>query len=168
VADLAPYLRRVPTDNYPASGGFFVHYVWSPFRAGYDGLYVGCRDAGGAAAAVACLAALTPPAPAPEALPSVDVIPKPAAMPAPLPPAESDRVLLTNGRGGMARLYVDLGRIALVGHSRGGEAVATAAVFNAQPRWSDDANVAFDFGFGIRALVVHGAPEGAQAPVSHP
>ncbi|MBM4164330.1 MAG: hypothetical protein FJ222_07810 [Lentisphaerae bacterium] len=64
--DLAPWLRRVPTENYPAAGGFFVHYLWSPFRAGYDALYVGCRDVAGAEAAVACLAGLkprTPPSP---------------------------------------------------------------------------------------------------------
>jgi WD40 repeat protein len=65
VADLAPYLRRVPTENYPATGNFFVHYVWSPFRAGYDALYMGCGDVAGAEAAVACLATLTAPAPAP-------------------------------------------------------------------------------------------------------
>ncbi len=65
VADLAPYLRRVPTENYPAPGNFFVHYVWSPFRAGYDALYMGCGDVAGAEAAVACLATLIVPAPAP-------------------------------------------------------------------------------------------------------
>ncbi len=71
VADLAPYLRRVPTDNYPAPGGFFVHYVWSPFRAGYDALYVGCHDTAGAEAAVTCLAGLKLPeaAPVPEPTP---------------------------------------------------------------------------------------------------
>ncbi|MEI6211979.1 MAG: PQQ-binding-like beta-propeller repeat protein, partial [bacterium] len=46
-------------------GNFFIHYVWSPFRAGYDALYMGCRDVAGAEAAVASLATLTPPAPAP-------------------------------------------------------------------------------------------------------
>ena len=58
LADLQPYLRRLPSENYPAAGGFFVHYLWSPFQGGYDGLYLGCRDAAGAAAAVACLAGL--------------------------------------------------------------------------------------------------------------
>jgi hypothetical protein len=35
---------------------------------------------------------------------------------------------------------VDMGRIALIGHSRGGEAVAHAAAFNRLPRYPDDAN----------------------------
>ena len=61
VKQLAPYLRRVPSESYPAAGGFFVHYVWSPFQGGYDGLYVGCRDAAGATAAVAALENVKPP-----------------------------------------------------------------------------------------------------------
>jgi len=65
LTDLKPYLRRVPTESYPAPGGFFVHYLWSPFRGGCDGLYVGCRDAAGAKAAVACLATVSAPAPTP-------------------------------------------------------------------------------------------------------
>jgi len=48
---------------------------------------------------------------------------------------------------------VDLDRIALIGHSRGGEAVAIAAAFNALPYFPDDASVAFDYGFSIRAVV---------------
>ncbi len=48
---------------------------------------------------------------------------------------------------------VDLERLALVGHSRGGEAVSIAYAYNALPHYPDDATVAFDFGFGIRALV---------------
>jgi len=58
VADLTPYLRRTITDNYPAPGGFFIHYLWSPFQGGYNGLYLGCRDAGGAAAALETLSKL--------------------------------------------------------------------------------------------------------------
>ncbi len=48
---------------------------------------------------------------------------------------------------------VDLERVALVGHSRGGEAVAIAAAFNRLKHFPDDATVAFDYGFGLRALV---------------
>jgi dienelactone hydrolase len=47
---------------------------------------------------------------------------------------------------------VDMENIALVGHSRGGEAVVVAAVFNQLSRYPDDATVAFDYGFGIRAV----------------
>ena len=48
---------------------------------------------------------------------------------------------------------VDLERIALVGHSRGGEAVSIAHAFNALDRHPDDATIAFDYGFDIDALV---------------
>ncbi len=77
LADLAPFLRRTPTDNYPAAGGFFIHYLWSPLLGGYDGLYLGCKDVAGAEAAVACLAEVVK---ADSALPS-----KLAAMPAAKP-----------------------------------------------------------------------------------
>jgi dienelactone hydrolase len=48
---------------------------------------------------------------------------------------------------------VDLDRVALIGHSRGGEAVSIAAAFNRLSHFPDDATVAFDYGFGIRSLV---------------
>ena len=48
---------------------------------------------------------------------------------------------------------VDMDRIALIGHSRGGEAVAHAAAFNRLPCLPDDCTVRFDFHFSIRALV---------------
>ena len=63
LSELRPYLRRVTSDTYPAPGGFFVHYLYSPLQGGYDGLYVGCQDAAGAGAAVATLATVTMPAP---------------------------------------------------------------------------------------------------------
>jgi hypothetical protein len=47
---------------------------------------------------------------------------------------------------------VDLEQVGLIGHSRGGEAVAIAAQFNQLPYYPDNANLAFDFGFGIRAV----------------
>ncbi|MEE4298206.1 MAG: hypothetical protein V2J24_02090 [Pseudomonadales bacterium] len=48
---------------------------------------------------------------------------------------------------------VDMERIALVGHSRGGEAVSIAHAFDALPRHPDDATITFDYGFDIDALV---------------
>ena len=48
---------------------------------------------------------------------------------------------------------VDTTRIGLVGHSRGGEAVAMAAAFNRLPYYPDDADVAFDYGFDIQSVV---------------
>jgi dienelactone hydrolase len=47
---------------------------------------------------------------------------------------------------------VDLDRIGLIGHSRGGEAVAIAAAYNALPCWPEDARQGFRFGFHIRAV----------------
>lgn len=48
---------------------------------------------------------------------------------------------------------VDLGNVALIGHSRGGEAVSIAHAYNGLPHYPDDATVRFDFGFAIRSLV---------------
>lgn len=59
---------------------------------------------------------------------------------------------------------VDLTRIALMGHSRGGEAVAVAAAFNKLPRYPDDARVTFDFGFDIRTLVAIAPVDGQYRP----
>jgi hypothetical protein len=59
---------------------------------------------------------------------------------------------------------VDLDRIALVGHSRGGEAVTTAAVFNRLPCDPEDASLAFDFGFGIRAVAAIAPIDGQYEP----
>jgi dienelactone hydrolase len=47
----------------------------------------------------------------------------------------------------------DMSRIAIVGHSRGGEAAAIATAFNRLSRFPDDASVRFDYGFDIRAVV---------------
>ncbi len=48
---------------------------------------------------------------------------------------------------------VDMQNIALIGHSRGGEAIVLAAAFNRLPCNPDDAAMSFDFNFNIRALV---------------
>ena len=48
---------------------------------------------------------------------------------------------------------VDLARVALMGHSRGGEAITAAAKLNGMSRAPDNALIHLDFHFGIRALV---------------
>lgn len=48
---------------------------------------------------------------------------------------------------------VDMTRIVLMGHSRGGEAVAIAALFNRLTHYPDDATQRFDFGFDIKGIV---------------
>ena len=59
---------------------------------------------------------------------------------------------------------VDMGNIALMGHSRGGEAVANAAAFNRLTHYPDDATVRFDFGFDIRGIVSIAPVDGQYLP----
>lgn len=59
---------------------------------------------------------------------------------------------------------VDLDRIALIGHSRGGEAVTIAAAFNRLVHYPDDAALTFDYGFNIRSLVAIAPAEGQYQP----
>ena len=47
---------------------------------------------------------------------------------------------------------VDMQKIALIGHSRGGEAIATAASFNELDYYPEDGNITFDYHFAIKAL----------------
>ena len=59
---------------------------------------------------------------------------------------------------------VDLTNIALMGHSRGGEAVAVAGLFNRLSHYPDDASVKFDFNFGIKSLVAIAPVDGQYRP----
>ena len=59
---------------------------------------------------------------------------------------------------------VDLTRIALMGHSRGGEAAATAAAFNRLRYDPEDANIRFDYGFAIQAVVAIAPADGQYKP----
>jgi dienelactone hydrolase len=59
---------------------------------------------------------------------------------------------------------IDTARIALMGHSRGGEAITVAAAFNRLAHWPDDARIPFRFGFGIRALVAIAPVDGQYLP----
>ena len=63
---------------------------------------------------------------------------------------------------------VDMERIALIGHSRGGEAVAIAAALNRLPYYPDDAALAFDYGFGIRAVAGLAPVDGTYLPAGRP
>lgn len=58
----------------------------------------------------------------------------------------------------------DLDRVAVMGHSRGGEAVNHAAAFNRLDRYPDDASLEFDFDFGIRAVVAIAPVDGQYLP----
>jgi hypothetical protein len=63
---------------------------------------------------------------------------------------------------------VDLNRVALMGHSRGGEAAAVGAAFNRLPYYPDDATVKFDFNFGIKAVVAIAPIDGQYTPTQRP
>jgi hypothetical protein len=59
---------------------------------------------------------------------------------------------------------VDLERVLLIGHSRGGEAVAVAGLFNQLSAYPDDATVAFPYGYGIRGVVSIAPVDGQYRP----
>ena len=62
----------------------------------------------------------------------------------------------------------DMDRIGLIGHSRGGEAVATAATFDGMQRYPEEASVELDAGFGIDALVALAPVDGQYEPGGTP
>lgn len=59
---------------------------------------------------------------------------------------------------------VDMGRIALIGHSRGGEAVAHAAALNHLPCLPHDCTARRDFRFSIQSLVALAPTDGGDRP----
>jgi predicted dienelactone hydrolase len=58
----------------------------------------------------------------------------------------------------------DLDNVALIGHSRGGEAVGHAAAFNTLTHYPDNANVRFDFGFGLKSIIAIAPVDGQYQP----
>ncbi len=59
---------------------------------------------------------------------------------------------------------VNLDRIGLIGHSRGGEAVALAAAFNRLPRHPDNGTLRFDYDFNIHAVAAIAPVDGQYLP----
>lgn len=59
---------------------------------------------------------------------------------------------------------IDTTRIGLIGHSRGGEAVAHAALFNTLPYYPDDASIKFDYGYQIQAVMAIAPVDGQYEP----
>ncbi len=63
---------------------------------------------------------------------------------------------------------VDMDNIGLIGHSRGGEAAAIAGSFNRLSHYPDDATVAFDFDFDIKAIISIAPSDGQYKPAGKP
>jgi dienelactone hydrolase len=63
---------------------------------------------------------------------------------------------------------VDMHQIALMGHSRGGEAVAVAGAFNRLAHYPDNATVTFNFNFDIKSLVAIAPVDGQYRPADKP
>jgi hypothetical protein len=63
---------------------------------------------------------------------------------------------------------IDMDRVVLIGHSRGGEAVSTANAFNALDRFPDDATVPFDFHFHLRGIAAIAPVDGQYTPRHRP
>ncbi len=59
---------------------------------------------------------------------------------------------------------IDMSRIALIGHSRGGEAIAAAAAFNRMKRYPKNGDIIFDFNFNIRTLIAFAPSDIYQPP----
>ncbi len=67
-------------------------------------------------------------------------------------------------RGNPFYQKVDVNNVALMGHSRGGEAAATAALFNKLAYYPDDATIRFHYGFPIKAIVAIAPADGQYKP----
>ncbi len=63
---------------------------------------------------------------------------------------------------------VDMENISLIGHSRGGEAVAIATSFNQLSHYPDDAKVKFDFNFNIKSVIAIAPVDGQYKPSDQP
>ena len=59
---------------------------------------------------------------------------------------------------------VDFDKIALMGHSRGGEAVGHAAAFNQLSHYPDDATVKLEYGFPIKSIIAIAPVDGQYRP----
>jgi pimeloyl-ACP methyl ester carboxylesterase len=59
---------------------------------------------------------------------------------------------------------VDIENISLIGHSRGGEAVAHAALFNTLPYYPDNSKARFDYNFNIRSIIAIAPVDGQYQP----
>jgi hypothetical protein len=63
---------------------------------------------------------------------------------------------------------VDMDNLGIIGHSRGGEAAGHAGCFNRLTHYPDDATVAFDFNFNLKAIVAIAPCDGQYKPAGKP
>lgn len=73
-----------------------------------------------------------------------------------------------NTPGGMFHNKVDMENVAVMGHSRGGEAAAVAGFFNRLSYYPDNAKQEFDFNFNIKAVVAIAPVDGQYKPANVP
>lgn len=59
---------------------------------------------------------------------------------------------------------VDTSNLAIMGHSRGGEAVAIAAMMNRLPYYPDDASIKLDYNYNIKSVVAIAPVDGQYEP----
>ena len=59
---------------------------------------------------------------------------------------------------------IDTNNIALIGHSRGGEAVGHAAMFNSLTHYPDDASIKLDYNYNIKSVVAIAPVDGQYKP----
>jgi dienelactone hydrolase len=59
---------------------------------------------------------------------------------------------------------IDTDKLSLIGHSRGGEAVAHAALLNTLPYYSDDASIKLDYNYNIKSIIAIAPVDGQYAP----
>lgn len=62
---------------------------------------------------------------------------------------------------------IDPHRLAIAGHSRGGEAVAIAYLFNGLSAYPEDGNISFDYHFDISAVIAIAPTVDQYMPISH-
>jgi dienelactone hydrolase len=72
--------------------------------------------------------------------------------------------IISWNKGTVLENKIDTENIALIGHSRGGEAVVNAAIFNRLKSYPDNANFEFDFDYNIKAIVSIAPVEGQYRP----
>ncbi len=82
---------------------------------------------------------------------------------------ENMRLIESYNNDKKSRLYqkMNFSNIALAGHSRGGESVATAALFNHYDCYPDDGNIKWDYNFNIKSLIAIAPTYDQYQPAQH-